>query len=108
MCISAGFLGLSPVGIFILLMSFLLVVGDPLLKRFGASPYLTAGPSLSFCRVSLLPWIKQGISLAETLKIIPGIPLAAGHIHGLLSPCSDALEDSLLVPAGVDQHLEDA
>ena len=88
-------------------MSFLLVVGDPLLKRFGAPPHLTAGPSLSFC-VSLLPRIRQGISLAETLKIIPGIPLAAGHIHGLLSPCSDALEDSLLVPAGVDQHLEDA
>ena len=29
-----------------------------------------------------------------------GIPLAAGHIHGLLSPCLDPLEESLLVGNG--------
>ena len=32
--------------------------------------------------------------------------LAAGNIYGLLSPCSDTLEESLLVLADVDRHLE--
>ena len=35
-----------------------------------------------------------------------GNVLAAGHIYGLLSPCSDPPEESLFVLADVDWHLE--
>ena len=50
-------------------------------------------------------WSKQGISLASHNNHW-GYPLAAGRIHGLLSPCSDPLEESLFVWADVDRHLE--
>ena len=85
---------------------------DPLLRWFWVSPFLGAGTSLSFCRGSLVPQDQTGCKCGKPCIASHnnprGIPLAARHIHGLLRPCSDPPEESLLVLADVDQHLESA